>query len=279
MRLSSCPAKTRGHLQSTAIPTCSTPGSPPPSGHSPPSVGRSRPRNCSTATIPTTCSISGFDIIFFWDARMAMQGFEFMEERYHGRRLYLHGLVRDGRRLQKMSKSKGNTVDPLGPDRPATAPMRCASSLAAMESQGRDIKLDEKRVEGYRNFATKLWNAARFCQANGIGASQLGIEAPAGNDLRSTSWIIGEVVETLGQARCKAIAEHAFRCDGRRHLPVHLGHLLRLVSGTHQARTSGRRGFGCRRNSRGCRLGARPDSGHAPPVHALHHRRTMARPG
>ncbi len=100
----------------------------------------------------------------------------------HGRvpwkTLYLHGLVRDAKG-QKMSKSKGNTVDPLGLiDRYGADALRF--TLAAMESQGRDIKMDEKRVEGYRNFATKLWNAARFCQANGIGASAT-IEPPAGD--------------------------------------------------------------------------------------------------
>ena len=80
-----------------------------------------------------------------------------------------NGLVRDAHGA-KMSKSKGNTVDPLGLiDKYGADALRF--TLAAMESQGRDIKLDEKRVEGYRNFATKLWNAARFCQANGIGAS------------------------------------------------------------------------------------------------------------
>ena len=95
-------------------------------------------------------------------------GFQFMGER-PWKTLYLHGLVRDAKG-QKMSKSKGNTVDPLGLiDRYGADALRF--TLAAMESQGRDIKLDEKRVEGYRNFATKLWNAARFCQANGIGAS------------------------------------------------------------------------------------------------------------
>jgi valyl-tRNA synthetase len=117
---------------------------------------------------PNDVLISGFDIIFFWDARMAMQGFHFMGER-PWKTLYLHGLVRDAKG-QKMSKSKGNTVDPLGlVDRYGADALRF--TLAAMESQGRDIKLDEKRIEGYRNFATKLWNAARFCQANGIGAS------------------------------------------------------------------------------------------------------------
>ena len=138
--------------------------------------------------------ISGFDILFFWDARMAMQGIEFMGEP-PWKTLYLHGLVRDALG-QKMSKSKGNTVDPLGLiDKYGADALRF--TLAAMESQGRDIKLDEKRVEGYRNFATKLWNAARFLQMNGVGASQ-SIAAPEA-ELPVNRWIIGEVVETLGR--------------------------------------------------------------------------------
>jgi valyl-tRNA synthetase len=138
--------------------------------------------------------ISGFDIIFFWDARMAMQGIHFMGD-VPWKRLYLHGLVRDAQG-QKMSKSKGNTVDPLGLiDKYGADALRF--TLAAMESQGRDIKLDEKRVEGYRNFATKLWNAARFLQMNGVGASD-SIAAPAA-ELPVNRWIIGEVVETLAK--------------------------------------------------------------------------------
>jgi valyl-tRNA synthetase len=141
---------------------------------------------------PNDVLISGFDIIFFWDARMAMQGFEFMGER-PWKTLYLHGLVRDAKG-QKMSKSKGNTVDPLGLiDKYGADALRF--TMAAMESQGRDIKLDEKRVEGYRNFATKLWNAARFLQMNGVGASE-SIAAPAA-ELPVNRWIIGEVVDTL----------------------------------------------------------------------------------
>ena len=125
---------------------------------------------------------------------MAMQGFEFMGER-PWKTLYLHGLVRDAKG-QKMSKSKGNTVDPLGLiDKYGADALRF--TMAAMESQGRDIKLDEKRVEGYRNFATKLWNAARFLQMNGIGASE-SIAAPAA-ELPVNRWIIGEVVETLAE--------------------------------------------------------------------------------
>ncbi|HEU5482734.1 MAG TPA: valine--tRNA ligase [Sphingomicrobium sp.] len=143
---------------------------------------------------PNDVLISGFDILFFWDARMAMQGLEFMGEA-PWKTLYLHGLVRDAHG-QKMSKSKGNTVDPLGLiDKYGADALRF--TLAAMESQGRDIKLDEKRVEGYRNFATKLWNAARFLQMNGVGASQ-SIAAPAA-ELPVNRWIIGEVVETLAK--------------------------------------------------------------------------------
>ena len=143
---------------------------------------------------PNDVLISGFDILFFWDARMAMQGLEFMGE-VPWRTLYLHGLVRDAQG-QKMSKSKGNTVDPLGLiDKYGADALRF--TLAAMESQGRDIKLDEKRVEGYRNFATKLWNAARFLQMNGVGASD-SIAAPAA-ELPVNRWIIGEVVETLAK--------------------------------------------------------------------------------
>ncbi|OCC25260.1 valine--tRNA ligase [Croceicoccus estronivorus] len=157
-----------------------------------------------TKHYPNDLLVSGFDILFFWDARMMMQGMHFMKD-VPWPKLYLHGLVRaaDG---QKMSKSKGNVVDPLGLiDKYGADALRFF--MAAMESQGRDIKMDDKRVEGYRNFATKLWNATRFCQSNGIGAST-SLAAP-----RATSavnrWIVGEVVETLS-ALDKAMAELRF---------------------------------------------------------------------
>ncbi|PZU60231.1 MAG: valine--tRNA ligase [Sphingobium sp.] len=153
---------------------------------------------------PNDLLISGFDILFFWDARMAMQGIEFMKD-VPWRKLYLHGLVRaaDG---QKMSKSKGNVVDPLGLiDQYGADALRFF--MAAMESQGRDVKMDEKRVEGYRNFATKLWNAARFLQANGVTASTAH-EAPAA-DLPVNRWIIAETVATV-QAIDRAMAELRF---------------------------------------------------------------------
>jgi valyl-tRNA synthetase len=143
---------------------------------------------------PNDVLISGFDILFFWDARMAMQGIEFMGE-VPWKTLYLHGLVRDAQGA-KMSKAKGNVIDPLiFIDKYGADALRF--TLMAMESQGRDIKLDEKRVEGYRNFATKLWNAARFLQMNGVGASE-SIAAPAA-ELPVNRWIIGEVVETLAK--------------------------------------------------------------------------------
>jgi valyl-tRNA synthetase len=137
---------------------------------------------------PNSLLISGFDILFFWDARMMMMGYYNMGQKPWDT-LYLHGLVRaaDG---AKMSKSKGNVVDPLGLiDQYGADALRFF--MAAMESQGRDIKMDERRVEGYRNFATKLWNAARFCQSNGIGASA-SVKAPPAR-LAANQWIIGEV--------------------------------------------------------------------------------------
>ncbi|WBX83507.1 valine--tRNA ligase [Sphingosinicella microcystinivorans] len=153
---------------------------------------------------PNDLCISGFDILFFWDARMAMQGLHFMGD-VPWRRLYLHGLVRaaDG---QKMSKSKGNVVDPLGLiDKYGADALRFF--MAAMESQGRDVKMDERRVEGYRNFATKLWNAARFCQSNGIAASRT-IAAPQAS-LAVNRWIVAEVAATA-KALETAMAELRF---------------------------------------------------------------------
>jgi valyl-tRNA synthetase len=113
---------------------------------------------------PTNTLVTGFDIIFFWVARMMMMGMHFMKEVPFSD-VYIHALVRDERGA-KMSKSKGNVIDPLHliDDYGADA---LRFTLAAMAAQGRDIKLSTQRVEGYRNFATKLWNAARFGEMNG----------------------------------------------------------------------------------------------------------------
>ncbi|MEN2708683.1 valine--tRNA ligase [Sphingomonas sp. NPDC092331] len=153
---------------------------------------------------PNDVLISGFDILFFWDARMMMQGLHFMKA-VPFKTLYLHGLVRaaDG---QKMSKSKGNVVNPLGLiDSYGADALRFF--MAAMESQGRDIKMDERRIEGYRNFATKLWNAARFAQSNGISASTT-LEPPAAQ-LAVNRWIVAETVATV-QAIDLALADLRF---------------------------------------------------------------------
>ena len=141
---------------------------------------------------PNSLLISGFDILFFWDARMMMMG-NYTLGQAPWPRLYLHGLVRaaDG---AKMSKSKGNVVDPLGLINQYGADA-LRFFMAAMESQGRDIKMDQSRVEGYRNFATKLWNATRFCQSNGIGASST-LKAPEAR-LAANQWIIGEVQQCV----------------------------------------------------------------------------------
>lgn len=112
---------------------------------------------------PTSVLVTGFDIIFFWVARMMMMSM-YMIKRVPFRKCYIHGLVRD-EQGRKMSKSKGNTVDPM-----ETIEKYGADALrffmAAMETQGRDINLSDSRIQGYRNFATKLWNAARFCEMN-----------------------------------------------------------------------------------------------------------------
>jgi valyl-tRNA synthetase len=112
---------------------------------------------------PTNVLVTGFDIIFFWVARMMMMGLHFMKEAPFPT-VYIHALVRDAKGA-KMSKSKGNVIDPLGLiDEYGADALRF--TLAAMAAQGRDIKLDPQRVEGYRNFATKLWNASRFAEMN-----------------------------------------------------------------------------------------------------------------
>jgi valyl-tRNA synthetase len=117
---------------------------------------------------PTDVLVTGFDIIFFWVARMMMMGLHFMKD-VPFPTVYIHALVRDAKGA-KMSKSKGNVIDPLHliDDYGADA---LRFTLAAMAAQGRDIKLDPQRVAGYRNFATKLWNACRFAEMNGCELS------------------------------------------------------------------------------------------------------------
>ena len=152
---------------------------------------------------PTDVLITGFDIIFFWVARMMMMGLQFMEE-VPFRDVHIHALVRD-EKGQKMSKSKGNVIDPLGLiDTYGADALRF--TLAAMAAQGRDIKLSASRVEGYRNFATKLWNAARFAQINEcVPESNFD---PASAKVTLNRWITGETERT---ARAVTEAIEAFR--------------------------------------------------------------------
>ncbi len=143
---------------------------------------------------PTTTLVTGFDIIFFWVARMMMMGLHFMEE-VPFRNVYIHALVRDAKGA-KMSKSKGNIIDPLDLiDRYGCDALRF--TLASMAAQGRDIKLSEQRVEGGRNFATKLWNAARYCQMNGVVPAP-GF-APASATLTVNKWILGELARAAAE--------------------------------------------------------------------------------
>ena len=136
---------------------------------------------------PTSALVTGFDIIFFWVARMMMLGEHFMHE-VPFRDVYIHGLVRD-EKGRKMSKSIGNVIDPLGLiDQYGADALRF--TMAALTTQGRDVKLTTARVEGYRNFATKLWNAARFAEMNEC-VRQKGFD-PKGVKQTVNRWIAGE---------------------------------------------------------------------------------------
>ena len=141
---------------------------------------------------PTDVLITGFDIIFFWVARMMMMGLHVMEE-VPFRDVYIHALVRD-EKGQKMSKSKGNVIDPLDLIETYGADA-LRFTLAAMAAQGRDIKLSAARVEGYRNFATKLWNAARFAEINDC-VPRADFD-PAAAKVTLNRWIAGESERAL----------------------------------------------------------------------------------
>ena len=153
---------------------------------------------------PTNLLVTGFDIIFFWVARMMMLGIHFMGKRPFSE-VYIHALVRD-EKGQKMSKSKGNIVDPLDLiDKYGADSLRF--TLTAMAAQGRDVRLSESRVQGYRNFGTKIWNASRFCEMNGINNfnnfDNNSLEYPL------NIWILNEFVMMQSQLE-KNLAEYRF---------------------------------------------------------------------
>jgi valyl-tRNA synthetase len=143
---------------------------------------------------PTSDLVTGFDIIFFWVARMMMMGLHFTGE-VPFKRIFINALVRDSKG-QKMSKSKGNVIDPLElVDAYGADALRF--TMTAMSGQGRDIKLSTQRVEGYRNFHTKLWNAARFCQMNECVLPE-GFDPGAAHETLNR-WVRGEVVKTRNE--------------------------------------------------------------------------------
>jgi valyl-tRNA synthetase len=140
---------------------------------------------------PTSVLVTGFDIIFFWVARMMMMGLHFTGD-VPFKDIYIHALVRD-EKGQKMSKSKGNIIDPLDLiDKYGCDALRF--TLTALAAQGRDIKLAESRVEGFRNFSTKLWNAARFCEMNEC-KPVAGFDPVTANEQIINRWMAGKVTE------------------------------------------------------------------------------------
>jgi valyl-tRNA synthetase len=161
---------------------------------------------------PTSVLVTSFDILFFWVARMTMMGLHFMKE-VPFRTVYIHALVRDAEG-QKMSKSKGNVVDPLVVmSQYGTDALRF--TLASMASPGRDIRLAPARIEGYRNFANKIWNAARFIQMNTPEGEEASSDGRAKQTaVRRTSpagrWIVARLRRAAGEVNQKL---EAFRFD------------------------------------------------------------------
>jgi len=153
---------------------------------------------------PGDVLVTGFDIIFFWVARMIMMGMHFMDGKVPFKDVYIHALVRD-EHGQKMSKSKGNVIDPLELiDEYGCDALRL--TLTALAAQGRDIKLAASRVEGYRNFATKLWNAARFAEMN--ECKPVDGFNPANVNSTLARWIVGKTAEA---ARTVALGIESYR--------------------------------------------------------------------
>jgi len=155
---------------------------------------------------PTSVLVTGFDILFFWVARMIMMGLKFMGD-VPFRYVYIHALVRD-QEGQKMSKSKGNVIDPLEVmDKFGTDAFRF--TLAALAAMGRDVKLAEERIVGYQNFVNKLWNAARFVMMN-LSGGRLAARGDADGKLNlADQWILSRLAATIAKAR-EAVESYRF---------------------------------------------------------------------
>ena len=154
---------------------------------------------------PTNVLVTGFDIIFFWVARMMMMGIHFMDDEVPFKEVYIHALVRDDKG-QKMSKSKGNVLDPLDLSVKYGADS-LRFTLTAMAAQGRDIKLSEERIAGYRNFSTKIWNGCKFLEFNEC-ILELDTDLNFIN-LQINKWII-ENYNQLNSKVKKSIVEYKF---------------------------------------------------------------------
>jgi valyl-tRNA synthetase len=217
---------------------------------------------------PTSVLVTGFDIIFFWVARMMMMQLAVVGQvPFHT--VYVHALVRD-EKGKKMSKSLGNVLDPLDLiDEFGADAVRF--TLTAMAAMGRDLKLSTQRIAGYRNFGTKLWNAFRFAEMNGVWDGHATGPRPP---LRPPREPLDHRRDRPHPAEVDAaLAAYRFERRGQRALRLRLGQGLRLVCRIRQTPLRRPRGG---RNPRHDGLGAGPVHDPAAPDHALHHRRTLA---
>ncbi|MBI5675057.1 MAG: valine--tRNA ligase [Nitrospirae bacterium] len=155
---------------------------------------------------PTSVLITGFDILFFWVARMMMMGLKFMKQEPFSH-VYIHALIRDAEG-QKMSKSKGNVVDPLKMTG-AYGTDAVRFTLAAYAAQGRDIKFDEQRVEGYRHFLNKIWNVARFISMNLKEGEELLTAKEIRNLSLADKWILSRLSAVASEAN-RSLEEYRF---------------------------------------------------------------------
>ncbi len=155
---------------------------------------------------PTSCLVTGFDILFFWVARMMMMGLRFMKD-VPFQEVYIHALVRD-EQGKKMSKSLGNVIDPLMVmEKFGTDAFRF--TLAALAAQGRDIRLSESRIEGYRNFMNKIWNAARFALPYLEGLDDKTVPKPSELPNLPDRWILSRLNRVSAEVQ-EAIETYRF---------------------------------------------------------------------
>ena len=220
---------------SRATTTCSTPGSPRRCGRSRRSAGPTR-RRSSKRFYPTSVLVTGFDIIFFWVARMMMMGLHFQQRSPVPRRL--HPRPRARREGREDVEVEGQRHRPARPDRPATAPTRCASRWRRWRRRAATSSCRSSRVEGYRNFATKLWNASRFAEMNGC-ARVAGFDPKAAREPLNR-WILGEAAKAVARSQ-RGDRGLPLQRRRQRRLSLRLERVLRLVPRARQAGAAGRR--------------------------------------